>query len=95
VYRLENASQSVENLELDPFASPYRPLDRRAAVTPAAVNEFSQWPLSFSETVADLETRLLHAALEQARHNQKKAAELLGLSYHQLRGLLRKYRIET
>jgi psp operon transcriptional activator len=95
VYRLENPSQSVENLELDPFASPYRPLDRRAAVTPAAVNEFSQWPLSFSETVADLETRLLHAALEQARHNQKKAAELLGLSYHQLRGLLRKYRIET
>jgi psp operon transcriptional activator len=95
VYRLESASQTIENLELDPFASPYRPLERRSASVSTAVNEFSQWPLSFSETVADFETRLLHAALEQARHNQKKAAELLGLSYHQLRGLLRKYPIQA
>ena len=43
--------------------------------------------------VAQFETGLLRRALEEGRFNQKRAAELLGLSYHQLRGLLRKYRL--
>jgi psp operon transcriptional activator len=34
---------------------------------------------------------LLTAALEQCRFNQKKTAEFLGMTYHQLRGYLRKY----
>jgi psp operon transcriptional activator len=39
----------------------------------------------------DYEIGMLNAALDQARHNQRKAAELLGLTYHQLRGYLKKY----
>jgi psp operon transcriptional activator len=31
--------------------------------------------------------------LTQARHNQRRAAELLGLTYDQLRGYLRKYNL--
>ncbi|WP_139453264.1 helix-turn-helix domain-containing protein, partial [Escherichia coli] len=31
--------------------------------------------------------------LQQAKFNQKKAAELLGLTYHQLRALLKKHQI--
>jgi psp operon transcriptional activator len=31
--------------------------------------------------------------LDQCQFHQQKAADLLGLSYHQLRGLLRKYAI--
>ena len=31
--------------------------------------------------------------MQQARFNQRKAAELLCLSYHQLRGYLRKYKL--
>jgi psp operon transcriptional activator len=38
----------------------------------------------------DLERELVEAALERARFNQKVAADLLGLSYHQFRGRLRK-----
>ncbi|OXD93620.1 hypothetical protein CA163_40070, partial [Vibrio parahaemolyticus] len=34
---------------------------------------------------------LLNRALEEAKFNQRQAAELLGLSYHQLRGMVRKY----
>jgi psp operon transcriptional activator len=41
--------------------------------------------------VKDFEIALLRRALEQNQFNQKKAAETLGLSYHQLRGYLRKY----
>jgi psp operon transcriptional activator len=37
---------------------------------------------------------LLQAGLEKARFNQKVAAELLGLSYHQLRGKMKKYGLD-
>jgi len=29
--------------------------------------------------------------MQQAKHNQRQAADLLGLTYHQLRGYLKKY----
>ena len=44
-----------------------------------------------TRVVAELEKKLIEAALETCRGHQKKAAEHLGLSYHQMRGLLRKY----
>ncbi len=46
---------------------------------------------NFTETVAALEQRLLRQALRANDGHQKKAADALGLSYHQMRGLLRKY----
>ena len=47
--------------------------------------------LSFTEAVRELELRLLRQALKDAQFNQKKAAESMELSYHQFRGLYRKY----
>lgn len=98
VYRTERARQVVEALELDPFASPYRPLpasDSVAASSPAAavrpVSAAPRLPADFEREVARFETGLLREALENARFNQRRAAELLGLSYHQFRGQLRKY----
>jgi psp operon transcriptional activator len=46
---------------------------------------------SFKEAVAEFETALLNEALNECRFNQKAAAQKLGLSYHQLRGLLKKH----
>lgn len=48
-------------------------------------------PADFQTAVAELEKRLLEEALARANGHQGKAAEALGLSYHQMRGLLRKY----
>jgi psp operon transcriptional activator len=48
-------------------------------------------PVDFNDAVAKLEKRLIETALETCRGHQRKAAEHLGLSYHQMRGLLRKY----
>ena len=31
--------------------------------------------------------------MQEAKHNQRKAAELLELTYHQLRGYLKKYQL--
>ena len=38
-----------------------------------------------------MEREFLEAALEIACYNQRMAADLLGLSYHQFRGKLRKH----
>ena len=63
-----------------------------AAPTPGAIE--AELQRGFSECVQDLEKRLLKHALEQAKFNQRKAAETLGLSYHQFRGVYRKYQDE-
>jgi psp operon transcriptional activator len=49
--------------------------------------------IDFKTEVQDFEIGLLKQAMEQCQFNQKKAAETLGLSYHQLRGYLRKYEL--
>ena len=104
VYRLEHERQVVERVEFDPFASPYRPrttVAAAAAEAPAAREEpatepeqmQASLPVDLSAEVAAFETRLLQQALVEGRYNQKRAAELLGLSYHQFRGMLRKYKL--
>ena len=39
------------------------------------------------------EKELLQVSLEQGKYNQKRAAELLGLTYHQFRALLKKHQL--
>jgi psp operon transcriptional activator len=50
-------------------------------------------PLDLKTAVQDYEIELVERAMSEARHNQRKAAELLGLTYHQLRGYLKKYQL--
>ena len=50
-------------------------------------------PTDLPRRLDELERELLSAALEKARFNQRMAADLLGLSYHQFRGKLRKHDI--
>jgi psp operon transcriptional activator len=47
---------------------------------------------SLKQAVENFEKRLLHDALDASRYNQRKAAAMLGLTYHQFRGMLRKYK---
>ena len=47
--------------------------------------------LPLKEAIANLERSRLLDALDASRWHQARAAERLGLSYHQMRALLRKY----
>jgi len=47
---------------------------------------------SLKHAVENLEVSLLQEALEESRYSQRKAAGMLGLTYHQFRGMLRKYK---
>jgi psp operon transcriptional activator len=93
VYR-HAGDEPVERIVFDPFTSPYRPGDgsdvAEQAQTPAAAHTF---PLDLKLTTQNLEIELIQQAMLEAKHNQRKAAELLQLTYHQLRGYLKKYEL--
>ena len=52
-------------------------------------------PIDLKTEVAELERQRVRDALAANGFHQGRAAEALGLSYHQLRGLLRKHGIES
>jgi psp operon transcriptional activator len=103
IYRAEASEEPIETVIFDPFASPFAPAESLPAPTalPAdgASNEALKpeppaprhWPIDFRSAVSEFEQTLLSEALEHAQFKQTAAAQALGLSYHQLRGLLKKY----
>ncbi len=91
VYRNPDPLKPVDDITLDPFDSPYRP--RHAPATQIPSPNKTQLPTDLKESVAEFEIDLVNRALEDARFNQRRAAELLGLTYHQLRGYLKKYNL--
>ena len=54
-----------------------------------------EFPVSIREKVDEFEVSILRAALEKAKFNQRKTAELLGLTYNQVRNSVRKHNIST
>ncbi|MYJ74642.1 MAG: phage shock protein operon transcriptional activator, partial [Gammaproteobacteria bacterium] len=51
----------------------------------------AQLPVDLKKTVRDLEIDFVNRAMAAGRFNQRRAAQLLGLTYHQFRGYLKKY----
>jgi psp operon transcriptional activator len=85
----------IEQLGFDPFRSPFAPMDCPPAGSPVegapAPITAPPGPRDFKQAVAAFERELIGRALASAGNHQGRAARNLGLSYHQLRGLLRKY----
>ena len=52
-----------------------------------------EFPLSLKDLSQDYEIDLIQSALENCQYNQKKTADALKLTYHQLRGYLKKYNL--
>ena len=90
VYKTE-PGEPVHHIVLDPFESPYRP--KPSSDDAPASGTAVTLPIDLKGHVQEVEIELIERALADAKHNQKKAAELLGLTYHQLRGYLKKYEL--
>jgi psp operon transcriptional activator len=96
VYRSADPDQPVATLALDPFDSPFRIDDTEASPTaPTLPRRAPLLPADLKQRLIETEVNLLNAALDKARFNQRMAADLLGLSYHQFRGKLRKFNIRA
>src|SRR4051794_28128415 len=104
VYRHEDPERAVDEIQFDPFHSPWAPgLDGPPAVfaAPVAAAETQEAPRSaavptsdFRAAVADYERQLLEDALNRNRFNQRATAAALGLSYDQLRHALKRHRLQ-
>ena len=71
-------------------AAPELTGDDPASDPAASLADLADLPLK--EAIHRLERVRLIAALAKARHNQRRAADMLGLSYDQFRGLYRKHK---
>lgn len=92
VYRHVGSEGEITEIDFDPFASPWRPgSDNPSATEEMTAVQVDNGAMDLKAAVKDYEIRLINQALKSARFNQRKAAEQLGLTYHQLRGYLRKY----
>ncbi|MCY4041999.1 MAG: phage shock protein operon transcriptional activator [Gammaproteobacteria bacterium] len=88
VYRA-HPKRPISKLVFDPFDSPYRPSGEVSSTDDARLS----FPMDLRIHMEKEERQIIEKALEKARFNQRQAAELLGLSYDQLRGLLKKYQL--
>jgi len=97
VYRLEDKSRQVAKIAFDPFDSPFRlrePSKPNAPATPGTTRRHVL-PVDLKQRLRGVEEELIEAALERARFNQRVAADLLGLTYHQFRGKIRKFGLDV
>jgi psp operon transcriptional activator len=96
VYRSADPERPIVEIALDPFDSPFKIAAPPTAKGRAAPRRREPLlPADLKQRLIETEVDLLTAALEKARFNQRLAADLLTLSYHQFRGKLRKYNIRS
>ena len=104
VYRWGDPQRAVVAIDFDPFASPWRPVAPAKGAQHLPRGEGLQAPaldavetqelaldLGFRTACLAYEKRLLENALDRCRHNQRRTAALLKLSYDQLRHALRRH----
>ncbi|HQT68263.1 MAG: phage shock protein operon transcriptional activator [Rhodospirillales bacterium 20-60-12] len=95
VARMTDQGALLDQMMMDPFA------DFSAACAPRAPSPAPPPPAlsvgtesdGFHQQTAAYEAQLLQAALQAHKFNQRRAADALGLSYDQLRHLLRRHKI--
>ncbi len=103
VYRCQEADQLIDRISIDPFDSPFRLKPKPIATEVAASRDANpasaagqttaavEFPLDLRTSVQEYEIALIQSALASCQFNQKKTADILGVTYHQLRGYLKKY----
>jgi psp operon transcriptional activator len=92
VYTCQDYDQPIVDIIFDPFDSPWRPGMQAIKDKPGPAN-LPDKPYDFKQDIQIEEVRRIKSAMEHCRFNQKKTAEFLGMTYHQLRGYLRKYEL--
>ena len=99
VYRADTVLIRETDIVLDPFQPSFQPAAQESEEREEEHVTFPQTistaesvsPTSFTQAVQEFECRLLANGLRTTRYNQKQTAQRLGLTYHQFRGLYRKY----
>jgi psp operon transcriptional activator len=104
LFRWHSPGEPVADIVIDPFQTPFEqtqelpqgPSQELQGQTPLPTTpQPEEEPASFQQQLHNLEKQLLQRALASNGNNQRLTAEQLGLSYDQLRGMVRKHRLST
>ena len=111
VYRSTDEEAPLSTVILDPLSSPWQSIKSKEPKPQDGDDSSQKTPTNdtttktthtpevnakdFKTLVSKFEIELLQQTLKECKYNQRKAAEQLGLSYHQLRGLIRKHQLST
>jgi len=91
VHEITNNSGSVSDNQVDETLAVASSTIESAKVASKIITQ--QFPQSLKALSQDYEIELIQSALAHCQFNQKKTAEALELTYHQLRGYLKKYNL--
>jgi psp operon transcriptional activator len=109
VYRHEDPERAIDEIQFDPFHSPWAPMASTARIPAPQTSpegEAEPAPLhlveparveptdDFRAAVTVYERSLLEDALRRNRYNQRATATALGLSYDQLRHALKRHKLQ-
>ena len=87
-------TRPIAHINIDPFEAPWRlteKVDDDLGEKPKTPDTPDIQGTDFTERTNAFELALVKEALAQSKNHQGKAADYLGLTYHQFRGLLRKH----
>lgn len=90
LYRWGDTGTEVDEVVIDPFVSPFHDTQPAAQAAQEA-SAGSPGVYDFTQRVRSIERGLLQDALQAHGNSQRRTAEALGLSYDQLRGLVKKH----
>lgn len=100
LFRRDESNLPVETIIFDPFLSPFsdKPTMTMPPVPPDSDIQLEGVapvanPDNFHTRVKHLERQFLRESLAENGYNQRRTAAALGLSYDQLRGMVRKYKL--
>lgn len=92
VYRHHSSEEPLDNIIINPFAPRVEPV--KAAVN-ADIALLPALPFDLRQWQNQQERELVESSLLQAKYNQRRAAGLLGVTYHQLRAMMKKHGIQA
>ena len=96
IYRWSEPAKPVAEIIIDPFVSPFEesPMNTRVVLPDNSEDDDVEISdLGYTEQVDNFGLQLLSRTLEKNFNHQGRTAKALGLTYHQLRGLMRKYNL--
>lgn len=94
VYRWAEPTRPVAAVVIDPFLSPFEKPDVAAPeILEKSRTEVMDAAPGFTEQMEACALQLLQSTLQKYHNHQGRTAQALGLTYHQLRGLLRKHEL--
>ena len=91
--RIKTQDRVVERTETTAPVATESPTQETTIQQSIATVASPDFPVSLKQMSQDYEIELLQSALSNCQYNQKKTAEALELTYHQLRGYLKKYNL--